>query len=158
MTHDEKEKIIHTILNDFDAETDDFFAWTNEVSASDVKRNLMTKFNVAIGDVINLKASKRGPSGRIVKLLVEGSNGNIVIGKELNIRRLLSDSHLYSSAFEAEKIINDKGEIIFRLVGRGWGHGVGLCQIGAAIMAERGYSYIDILKHYYKGVKLEKIY
>lgn len=158
MTHDEKEKIIHTILNDFDAETDDFFAWTTEVSASDVKRNLMTKFNVAIGDVINLKASKRGPSGRIVELLVEGSNGNIVIGKELNIRRLLSDSHLYSSAFEAEKIINDKGEIVFRLVGRGWGHGVGLCQIGAAIMAERGYSYIDILKHYYNGVKLEKIY
>ena len=118
----------------------------------------MTKFNVAIGDVINLKASKRGSSGRIVELLVEGSNGNIVIGKELNIRRLLSDSHLYSSAFEAERIINDKGEIIFRLVGRGWGHGVGLCQIGAAIMAERGYSYIDILKHYYKGVKLEKIY
>lgn len=158
MTPDEKDKIIHTILNDFDAETDDFFSWTTEVYASDVKRNLMTKFNVSIGDIININALKRGPSGRIIELVVEGSNGNIVIGKELNIRRLLSDSHLYSSAFDAEKIINDNGEIIFRLVGRGWGHGVGLCQIGAAIMAERGYSYIDILKHYYKGIKLEKIY
>lgn len=158
MTPDEKDKIIHTILNDFDAETDDFFSWTTEVYASDVKRNLMTKFNVSIGDIININALKRGSSGRIVELVVEGSNGNIVIGKELNIRRLLSDSHLYSSAFDAEKIINDNGEIIFRLVGRGWGHGVGLCQIGAAIMAERGYSYIDILKHYYKGIKLEKIY
>ena len=121
-----------------------------------MKRNLMTKFNISVGDVLDISALKRGPSGRIVELNVEGSNGNIIIGKELNIRRLLSDSHLYSSAFDAEKIINDKGEIIFRLVGRGWGHGVGLCQIGAAIMAERGYSYIDILKHYYKGCKIEK--
>lgn len=158
MTIEEKSKIINTILNDFDAETNDFFTWNRIITASEIKCNLLKKFAISIGEVTDIRAHRRGPSGRIIELEVEGSNDNIVIGKELSIRRLLSDTHLYSSAFDIEKIINDEKEIIFRLNGRGWGHGVGLCQIGAAIMAERGYSYTDILKHYYNGVKLEKIY
>ena len=97
------------------------------------------------------------PSGRLIKLKIAGSKKTLTIGKELEIRKTLSESHLYSSAFVVEKNIKENSTK-FILIGAGWGHGVGLCQIGAAMMSENGYSYKEILKHYYKKIKLERRY
>ncbi len=102
---------------------------------------------------------ERGKSGRISKLRIVGTKRSFTIGKELEIRRVLSKSHLYSSAFVVDKL--DAADGIprkFHISGAGWGHGVGLCQIGAAVMGERGYKYDEILLHYYSGAEIEKIY
>ena len=157
MTEQERQKILTTILKDYDAETTDFFTWIAKVTASQVAERLKSKFNLSVGGVVDIKPLKIGDSGRIVELIVEGADSSVVIGKELAIRKLLSDSHLYSSAFTIDRQLVEK-EIVFTLKGKGWGHGVGLCQIGAAIMAERGYSCEQILRHYYPGIKLEKRY
>ena len=152
-------KILDQVLNDYDRETPAFFRWREEMSASKIKALLGKKMNIEMGEVINLIPLQRGPSGRIFKLKIIGSENEIVIGKELEIRRALSESHLLSSAFVVEKETDDStGSTQFVLHGAGWGHGVGLCQIGAAVMGEKGYDYKEILNHYFKHTVLEKNY
>ena len=156
-THDKK--ILSQILNNYDQETTDFYRWkvryTQEEQAELIRTNTKTDY----GDIIDLIPVQRGPSGRICKLKIVGSLKTMTIGKELEIRRTLSDSHLFSSAF-----VVDKGNLKegvpqwFLLSGAGWGHGVGLCQIGAAVMGEKGYTYEEILLHYYKGADIRKFY
>ncbi|MBN2789724.1 MAG: SpoIID/LytB domain-containing protein, partial [Candidatus Delongbacteria bacterium] len=130
----------------------DLFRWEEEIASVEIKDNLLRKFDRNIGDILDIIPMERGYSGRISKLNVVGTDGETIISKELNIRRLLSASHLPSSAFIIRKTGNK-----YILKGAGWGHGVGLCQIGAQIMGEQGISYKDILKHYYKGSVLKKI-
>ena len=142
--------LLSTILKDYDQKTKGYgFRWNHEISKEEIRNNLRLKFGLEIGEIIRLEPLHRGPSGRIDLLRIVGSEKNINIGKELWIRRLLSDSHLYSSAFEIE----DMGDRV-KLKGRGWGHGVGLCQIGAANMAANGFNYQDILKFYYPETSL----
>ena len=136
-------KILSQVLNDYDQETIDFYRW-KVVYSQDELTALVARHAPQLGKIIDLIPLKRGVSGRIYELNVVGENGSIIIGKELEIRKWLSNSHLYSSAFVVEK----EGET-FILYGAGWGHGVGLCQIGAAVMAEKGYTYQQILAHYY---------
>ena len=130
----------------------DLFRWEEKISLTEIKENLKNKFRREIGDILDIVSLERGYSGRIKVLEVLGTKGKTTISKELNIRRLLSSSHLPSSAFIIEKI-----EDGITLKGAGWGHGVGLCQIGAQIMGEKGFDYKEILKHYYKGSVLKKI-
>ncbi|MDA3839406.1 MAG: SpoIID/LytB domain-containing protein [Candidatus Delongbacteria bacterium] len=130
----------------------DLFRWEENISLTEIKENLKNKFQREIGDILDIVSIERGYSGRIKVLEVIGTESKTTISKELNIRRLLSSSHLPSSAFVIEK--NEDG---FNLKGAGWGHGVGLCQIGAQIMGEKGHSYKDILKHYYKGSELKRL-
>ena len=156
-THDKK--ILSQILNNYDQETTDFYRWkvryTQEELAELVRKNTKTDY----GDILDLIPIQRGTSGRICKLKIVGSLKTMTIGKELEIRRTLSDSHLFSSAF-----VVDKGELKddvpqwFLLSGAGWGHGVGLCQIGAAVMGEKGYAYDEILLHYYKNAEIKRFY
>ena len=113
----------------------------------------MEKLHINLGNIVTMEAMERGKSGRISRLKIIGTEGSFTIGKELEIRRALSDTHLYSSAFDIEVHNNE-----FVLKGKGWGHGVGLCQIGAAVMGEQGFKYKDILQHYYKNADIRKIY
>ena len=136
-------KILGQVLNDYDQETIDFYRW-KVIYSQDELTALVARHAPQLGKIIDLIPLKRGVSGRIYELNIVGENGSIIIGKELEIRKWLSNSHLYSSAFVVEK----EGET-FTLYGAGWGHGVGLCQIGAAVMAEKGYTYQQILAHYY---------
>lgn len=149
----ENEELLGQILNNYDCETTDFYRWKVIYSVDELSRLIADRSGTDFGEVQELVPVERGTSGRIVKLRIVGSKCTKVIGKELEIRRTLSASHLYSSAFVVDKV-ND----YFILTGAGWGHGVGLCQIGAAVMSERGYSYEDILAHYYSGTKIEKWY
>ena len=125
-----------------------------------IKSLVKSRLEVDLGYIVDLEPLKRGTSGRIYQLRIKGTEGEIVIGKELMIRRTLSDSHLYSSAFTVERHDIDAEGIpaSFTLHGAGWGHGVGLCQIGAAIMGDKGYRYNEILAHYYPGSTLTKLY
>ena len=117
------------------------------------------KLKMDFGDIIDLVPVERGRSGRICKLKIVGSKRSFTIGKELEIRRALSETHLYSSAFVVDKLdVNNGVPSRFVITGAGWGHGVGLCQIGAAVMGERGYSYDEILLHYYRGAEIREIY
>ena len=141
-------KILSQVLNDYDQETIDFYRW-KVVYSQDELTALVARHAPQLGKIIDLIPLKRGVSGRIYELNIVGENGSIIIGKELEIRKWLSNSHLYSSAFVVEK----EGET-FILYGAGWGHGVGLCQIGAAVMAEKGYTYQQILAHYYPNTHL----
>ncbi|MBQ1176236.1 MAG: SpoIID/LytB domain-containing protein [Paludibacteraceae bacterium] len=141
-------KILGQVLNDYDQETIDFYRW-KVVYTQDELTALVARHAPQLGKIIDLIPLKRGVSGRIYELNIVGENGSIIIGKELEIRKWLSNSHLYSSAFVVEK----EGET-FTLYGAGWGHGVGLCQIGAAVMAEKGYTYKEILAHYYPNTHL----
>lgn len=147
------------VLNDYDQETPDFFRWRVTYTQAQVLHLLKTRIGLDVGDVLDLIPVERGESSRLVKLKIAGSKATKTIGKELEIRKALSQSHLYSSAF-----VVDKGELLhgvpqsFTLIGAGWGHGVGLCQIGAAVMGARGYSYEQILSHYFPGAALEKKY
>ena len=156
-THDKK--ILSQILNNYDQETTDFYRWKVRYTQTELAELIRTKTKSDYGDIIDLIPVQRGPSGRICKLKIVGTLKTLTIGKEMEIRRTLSDSHLFSSAF-----VVDKGEIKegipqwFLLSGAGWGHGVGLCQIGAAVMGEKGYSYEEILLHYYKGAEIRKFY
>ena len=146
-------KILSEVLNDYDRETPDFYRWTVEYTAGELSRLVSERLNADFGEITDLVPLERGRSGRIWKLKIVGTRKTFIIGKELEIRRALSRSHLYSSAFDVEKTATG-----FRLNGKGWGHGVGLCQIGAAVMGERGYNYKEILLHYYKHAEIKKIY
>lgn len=145
--------LLSIILKDYDQDTQGYgYSWTSEISKDKVEFNLKKHFNRNVGKILNLEVLHRGPSGRIDLLRIKGSEGYLDIGKELWIRRILSSSHLYSSAFDIEDY-----EAYFKFTGKGWGHGVGLCQIGAANMAANGFSYSDILSFYYPGSHIQKI-
>lgn len=145
--------ILRQILPSFDQETTDFFRWTVRYSPEELSGLILKKSGIDFGTILELEPVKRGPSGRMTRLRIVGSKRTLVVGKELEIRRWLSPSHLYSSAFVVQK---EKGTFILR--GAGWGHGVGLCQIGAAVMAVEGFSAEKIVKHYFKGAELRKLY
>ena len=156
-THDKK--ILSQILNNYDQETTDFYRWKVRYTQEELAELIRTNTKSDYGDIIDLIPVQRGPSGRICKLKIVGSLKTMTIGKELEIRRTLSDSHLFSSAFVVDKgNLKDGVPQWFLLSGAGWGHGVGLCQIGAAVMGEKGYSYEEILLHYYKGADIRKYY
>ncbi len=146
-------KILAQVLNNYDQETMDFYRWTVSYTQQELSDLVHQRSEIDFGIITDLIPIERGTSGRIVKLKIVGTKKTLIIGKELEIRRTLSQSHLYSSAFYVEKKQDS-----FVLHGAGWGHGVGLCQIGAAVMGEKGYSYDQILLHYYVGARIEKLY
>ena len=150
-------EILKKILPSFDQETSDFFRWQVPYKQSDLSDLIRKKSGVDFGPILDLIPIQRGPSGRIVRLRIVGSKKTLVVGKELEIRKWLSPSHLYSSAFVVSK---SGGQIpeSFTLHGAGWGHGVGLCQIGAAVMATRGRKAEEILLHYFRGAEVRKVY
>jgi stage II sporulation protein D len=154
--HTNDRKLLNKILPDFDQETTDFYRWRLVLKQEELQELLRNKLEVDFGSILRLDPIERGQSGRIVKLKITGERETMIIGKELEIRRALSPSHLYSSAF----VVETDGDLPsrFTLIGAGWGHGVGLCQIGAALMAERGYNYRQILAHYYRGTELQALY
>ena len=152
--------ILRQILNNYDQETHDFYRWKVRYTQEELAELIRTKTKCDYGDILDLQPVERGKSGRLSRLKIVGTRKSLTIGKELEIRRTLSDSHLLSSAF-----VVDKGPLSetgvpewFELVGAGWGHGVGLCQIGAAVMGEQGCNYNEILLHYYKGSDIRKLY
>lgn len=151
--------ILGQILNNYDQETTDFYRWTAEYTQKELSQLIRRKSGMDFGQILDLIPLQRGTSGRINKLKIVGTRQTFTIGKELEIRRTLSETHLYSSAF-----VVDKQDIRydipgrFRLIGAGWGHGVGLCQIGAAVMGAKGYTYQEILTHYFPGTEIEKRY
>lgn len=147
----EHSEILSQVLNDYDMETRDFHDWSVRYNAAELSELVRRRTGIDFGDILSLEPLDRGPSGRIKYLKINGSKRSEVIGKELAIRRALSDTHLKSSAFEVTREGDD-----FILTGRGWGHGVGLCQIGAAVMASEGYDYRQILSHYYVGAEVEQ--
>jgi SpoIID/LytB domain protein len=152
-------KILSQILPSFDQETLDFYRWEIIYKRQDLEKIIWKKSGIDIGKLQNIIPIERGPSGRIWKLKIEGSKRNIVVGKELEIRRWLSESHLLSSAFVVSTELENNGKVsCFILSGGGWGHGVGLCQIGAAVMASKGFKAPDILAHYFTGAVLKKLY
>lgn len=152
-------KILSQVLNNYDQETTDFYRWKIEYKQDELSELILKRSGIDYGQILDLIPVERGSSGRLVKLKIRGSKRTMTIGKELEIRRTLSTSHLYSSAF-----VIDKADIVddvpgrFILTGAGWGHGVGLCQIGAAVMGEQGYPYDTILLHYYIGATIDKLY
>lgn len=150
--------LLGTFLNTYDLHTLDFYRWTERLEAEQARQLVLQKLGVDVGRVVSLKPRERGLSGRIVKLEITGERGSITIGKELEVRRALSPKHLYSSAFIVEPEGPADRPDAFRLRGAGWGHGVGLCQIGAAVMAAKGNAYETILAHYYPGTALERVY
>lgn len=147
--------VLSQVLNDYDQTTADFFRWKRTIDASDLSALLHTKGGIDIGRIVDLVPLQRGPSGRTFRLKIVGSQGSVIVGKELEIRRLLSPTHLYSSAFVVEKSADGR---TFTLTGAGWGHGVGLCQIGAAVMAHRGFNFRSILYHYFRRAVIEKVW
>ena len=151
-------QILSNVLNDYDQETQDFFRWQISYTTEELSALVKTKLGIDFGIIHTLEPLQRGVSGRIIRLRVSGSKKSMVIGKELIIRKALSPSHLYSSAFIIETEKNSSGTPVrFTLKGAGWGHGVGLCQIGAAVMSAKGYNYKEILTHYFPGTKIETI-
>ena len=151
--------VLEQVLNNYDQETTDFYRWKVEYTQAEISELLSRRSKYDFGEILDMIPIKRGESGRIIELEIVGTQQTVIVGKELEIRKWLSNSHLYSSAF-----VVDKEEIVdgipqkFILTGAGWGHGVGLCQIGAAVMGEKGYKYDEILMHYFKGAELKKIY
>lgn len=144
-------RILSQVLNDYDQETTDFYRWRVSYTQEELSKLVEKKLGAGLGTITDMRPLKRGTSGRICELRITGTKKTIVVGKELEIRRALSESHLYSSAFVVEK-----QDDTFTLIGAGWGHGVGLCQIGAAVMGDKGYAYDEILRHYYPGAEIEK--
>ena len=153
-------KILSQVLNDYDQETADFYRWKVTYSQEKLQQLFEEKLQMNFGAILDMKAVERGKSGRISKLQIIGTEKTFTIGKELEIRRALSDTHLYSSAFVVDKYDKDEQGVPqrFEIIGAGWGHGVGLCQIGAAVMGEQGYAYNDILLHYYQGAEIKQLY
>ena len=143
--------ILSQVLNNYDQETTDFYRWSVSYSCDELSTLITERSNIDFGIIQDLFPIERGTSGRIIKLKIIGSKRTKIIGKELEIRKILSKSHLYSSLFYVEQ-----KDDIFTLYGAGWGHGVGLCQIGAAVMSEKGYKYDEILKHYYSESEIIK--
>lgn len=153
-------KILSEVLNDYDQETVNFYRWKETLSQEKLQQLIADKLKMDLGAILDMKAVECGKSGRISKLQIIGTEKTFTIGKELEIRRTLSDSHLLSSAFVVDKYDKDEQGVPqrFELIGAGWGHGVGLCQIGAAVMGEQGYHYDAILLHYYQGAEIKKLY
>ncbi len=151
--------VLEKLLPELDHDTRDFYRWEQVIEQGDLQALLRDKLGLELGAIQAMTPVERGPSGRLIRLAIDGEQGRVVLGKELEIRRALSPTHLYSSAFvvqpEGEE---DSAPARFRLRGAGWGHGVGLCQIGAAVMAEQGYHGRAILAHYYRGAELERRY
>jgi stage II sporulation protein D len=151
-------KLLTRVLNDYDQKTQDFFRWQVRLEAEQARELIRTRMGIDLGRILALFPQERGLSGRLTKLLIRGEKGELRVGKELTIRKALSDSHLFSSAF----VVNPQGPSArpdaFVLKGAGWGHGVGLCQIGAALMASQGLDHKEILSHYYPGTDLERLY
>ena len=160
--HTNDRRILSQVLNDYDQETPDFYEWQVEYTQEELTELVNRKTKLDLGEIQDLIPLDRGKSGRIWRLQIVGSKGSFIIGKELEIRRALSETHLYSSAFEVEKVkplLNIlHPSVKFVLHGHGWGHGVGLCQIGAAVMGEKGYDYDDILLYYYRGAEIKQVY
>jgi SpoIID/LytB domain protein len=156
-THDKK--ILSQVLNDYDQETKDFYRWKLVYQQADLAELITRKSGRDFGAIVDLVPIERGKSGRLKKLKIVGTKLTLIIGKELEIRKTLSESHLYSSAFVIDKQnVNDGIPGEFTLTGAGWGHGVGLCQIGAAMMSAKGYKYDEILMHYFRGASITKKY
>lgn len=152
-------KILSQVLNNYDQETTDFYRWTVEYSQKELSELILKRSGIDYGTILDLQPVARGTSGRLYKLKIVGTKKTLTIGKELEIRRTLSPSHLYSSAFIVEKHdVVDGVPQKFVLRGAGWGHGVGLCQIGAAVMGEKGFNYKDILLHYFINANINKQY
>lgn len=152
-------KILGQVLNNYDQETTDFYRWKVRYTQQELSQLIRKRSGIDFGNFIDLIPVERGTSGRLVRLRIVGTLRTLTIGKELEIRRTLSPSHLYSSAFVIDKEGEDNGlPAHFTLTGAGWGHGVGLCQIGAAVMGEQGYVYKEILSHYYPGSTLDRPY
>ncbi len=154
-------KILSQVLNNYDQETADFYRWKVSYSQEELSELIHKRSDIDFGKIIDLIPIERGTSGRLVRLKIVGTLRTLTIGKELEIRRTLSTSHLYSSAFVVDKEYKEEEQEIpsrFILTGAGWGHGVGLCQIGAAVMGEQGYKYEEILSHYYPGSTIERQY
>jgi stage II sporulation protein D len=145
-------QLLTQLLPGFDQETRDFYRWTVSLTGDEIRALVLTKIGVDLGAVTEMTPLERGASGRIVRLRLTGERESLIVGKELEIRRALSASHLYSSAF----VVTREGRR-FVLRGAGWGHGVGLCQIGAAVMASQGRGYREILAHYYRGTALSPL-
>lgn len=164
-------KVLRQVLNNYDQETSHYYRWEVRYSAEELNELIHRRLGeiykqekevIDLGDIINLEAVERSPSGRLIRLRIVGNKNSLIVGKELLIRRLLSNSHLYSAAFEIERVFESQTTanaepIEFILKGKGWGHGVGLCQIGAAVMAEEGYDYLKILAHYYPHSQLSHL-
>ncbi len=152
--------ILSRILNAYDQPTHDFYTWTETISQEDIRERIEQHLKQSLGDIMDLQPIERGPGGHIIRLRIVGSEHSFTIGKELEIRSALSTSHLKSSNFKVERPHMDANGVPTRFVlhGHGWGHGVGLCQIGAAVMAEQGHSYEQILQHYYRSAELTKVY
>lgn len=153
-------KVLSQVLNNYDQETTDFYRWKVVYTQEELSALILKRSGIDYGQIIDLVPIARGTSGRLWKLKIVGTKKTLIIGKELEIRRTLSTSHLYSSAFVVDKEdVSPEGiPARFILTGAGWGHGVGLCQIGAAVMGEQGYKYDAILLHYYIGANIEKLY
>lgn len=158
-THNKQ--VLSQVLNNYDQETTDFYRWRVCYSQQELSELIHKRSGIEFGKIIDLIPVERGTSGRLVRLKIVGTLRTLIIGKELEIRRTLSSSHLYSSAFVVDKEYKEDEKEIpsrFILTGSGWGHGVGLCQIGAAVMGEQGYKYKEILSHYYPGSAIEQQY
>lgn len=153
-------QILSQIFKDYDRETEDFYRWNVSLTQDEIRTLIEERTGLKFGKILDLIPVERSESGRIVRLKIVGEEREFVIGKELEIRRTLSPTHLYSSAFVVEKSDEtiEGAPTAFRLVGAGWGHGVGLCQVGAAVMGAEGYAYRDILLHYYKEAQIERKY
>lgn len=150
---DVDDSILAQVLNNYDRETVDFYRWTVDYDVDELSAIVRERSGIDFGEIRDLVPLARGTSGRIYRLKIIGSKRTMIVGKELEIRKWLSRSHLYSSAFVVERTLHG-----FRLHGAGWGHGVGLCQIGAAVMGERGFNYRQILSHYFKDAEIRSIY
>jgi len=150
-THDSH--ILHQVLNDYDQATTDFYRWTVSYDDEELSALVERKLHLGLGRITDLIPLERGKSGRICRLQLVGTDRTFTIGKELEIRRALSETHLLSSAFDVE---HHDGHFV--LHGRGWGHGVGLCQIGAAVMSQQGFLYDEILLYYYRGAQIATAY
>ncbi len=146
--------ILSQVLNTYDFETTDFFRWTKTYGQDELSALIRRRSGIDFGTVTDLIPLRRGTSGRLTRLKIVGTKRTLTVGKELEIRKWLSESHLYSSAF----VVDRDAEGNFTLTGAGWGHGVGLCQIGAAVMGAQGYDYKQILQHYFTGAGISRIY
>lgn len=151
--------VLSQVLNNYDQETTHFYRWKVTYGQKELSELILRRSGIDFGEIRDMIPIERGTSGRLVRLKIVGSKRTLTVGKELEIRRMLSPSHLYSSAFVVDKSDETNGiPDTFILTGAGWGHGVGLCQIGAAVMGEQGYTYDEILRHYYPGANIEKQY
>lgn len=153
------EKILSQVLVDYDRATTDFYRWEVQYSQEELSNLIRTKSGIDFGKILDLVPIERGYSGRLIKLKIVGTEKSLIVGKELEIRKLLSEKHLYSSAIVIDKSnVIDEIPLEFIIKGAGWGHGVGLCQIGAAVMSEKGFSFDEILLHYFRNAIIKRIY